>query len=174
MVLSLRIFDSFITARLLERITRKADLEQITALTFPQDKVQPIKVIEGLEAVPNLRSLDLSHQLVAKVERLACLKRLQVLDLSFNRIERIENLEHLGSLQILRLTGNRIARIPDHVFQKLKALRALYLDQNKLSSLQDVSSLKTSISLERLDLRGNPISELQHCNQFVVHALPHM
>jgi len=82
-----------INSKLLKDITGKLDLSLITNLNlqFKDERFPKIKRITNLDAVPNLRTLNLSYNMIEKIEGLE-LALLVELNLSENNIEVIENL----------------------------------------------------------------------------------
>ncbi|CAH2316659.1 centriolin isoform X1 [Pelobates cultripes] len=74
-------------------------------------------------------------------------------------------------LQKLNLAGNEIEHIPAWVGKKIRSLNSLNLKQNKISSLQDVSRLKTLKDLTSLFLVENPIANLPHYRLFTIFHL---
>jgi Leucine-rich repeat (LRR) protein len=82
-----------ITPKLLKDITGKPDLSLITNLNlqFKDERFPKIRRIANLDTVPNLRTLNLSYNMIEKIEGLE-LPLLVELNLSENNIEVIENL----------------------------------------------------------------------------------
>ena len=83
-----------ITSKLLKDITTKSNIAKITNLNlkFKDERFPKIRVISGLEDVPNLRTLNLSFNVIEKIEGLSHLTNLTDLDLSENYIKVVENL----------------------------------------------------------------------------------
>ncbi|XP_068105155.1 centriolin isoform X2 [Hyperolius riggenbachi] len=77
----------------------------------------------------------------------------------------------MHGLQKLNLAANEIERIPAWLGKKLRSLNTLNLKQNKISSLQDISSLKPLKDLTSLFLADNPIANLPHYRLYTVFHL---
>lgn len=92
-----------------------------------------LRRLEGIEALVNLRMLDVSETLVTDITPLAHLTQLEALDLQNDGVEDITPLAHLTRLRWLRLKDNPV---------------------------QDVSALSQLTRLERLDLSGTRVTEL--------------
>ncbi|KAF7666314.1 hypothetical protein LDENG_00109980 [Lucifuga dentata] len=124
----------------------------------------------------SLRELDLSlNRLSSMTFDAADFPHLEVLDLSYNSLsaDDIVSISRLSQLKVLHLSGNQLHHLPlgsserdpthlpaeEEEETPFKALKALMLDDNKLSS--DVfNSLSNLKRLQYLNLQGNHISEI--------------
>ncbi|MFX0056829.1 MAG: leucine-rich repeat domain-containing protein [Candidatus Hodarchaeota archaeon] len=76
-----------------------------------KNNIQSISEITGLENLKNLKSLDLSNNLINDIKDLIELKNLTHLILSNNKISHLENLDYikkLPNLKVIDLSGNDI------------------------------------------------------------------
>ncbi|KAK9692914.1 Leucine rich repeat [Popillia japonica] len=120
----------------------------------------------SLEFLPQLSSIDLSHNCIRNVHYINCLSNLRYLNLSFNRIECIPvfNRQLCNTLQVLLLRNNYIDDIKE--LSTLVNLCELDLSNNCLIEHNQLLAIKhnqlLAISnlenLQRLMLVGNPLS----------------
>ncbi|XP_074067789.1 centriolin isoform X2 [Macrotis lagotis] len=163
----------YITEGLIKKISKKENLTLVKSLNLSLSKYcgKKFKYIENLEKCNKLEVLNLSYNLIGKIEKLDKHLKLRELNLSYNKIRKIEGLEHMQNLQKLNLEGNEIDHIPLWFGKKLKSLRVLNLKSNQLSSLQEVSKLKSLSDLSSLVLEGNPVAELPHYHLYTIFHL---
>ena len=97
------------------------------------------KIPKSLRFLRNLKSLDLSHNLISDLGDLP-LSQLWRLDLSNNRVGNIsaEALQELISLQILDLSNNKIEEVERGAFDITKLIRAVRLDGNYLTRMDNL------------------------------------
>ncbi|XP_052031393.1 leucine-rich repeat-containing protein 69 [Apodemus sylvaticus] len=116
------------------------------------------KMPSALEKLPNLRTLDLQNNRISKVcPELRTLTQLTLLNMGNNHLQEVaEEIKYLTSLKNLHLFGNRICRIAPGVFDGLRRLILLNLNDNKLTSLpEDIGRLR---SLTYLSLNHNNLT----------------
>jgi internalin A len=77
-------------------------------LNFKSFGINDITEIEGLEALSNLKKLDLSHNKIKKIEGLEHLINLKELNFYWNDITEIGGLDALKNLQIFNFQDNKI------------------------------------------------------------------
>ncbi len=125
-----------------------------------------------LPQLVRLERLDLSgHELqeVAGIESLKlCLREL---NLASNGMKSLAWLCKAGMTVLIRLvvSDNAISRILVEI-SKLRSLKSLELDYNRISVLQDFNNLHP-VQLSRLSIRGNPICEQSHTRLAVINAV---
>lgn len=142
-----------ITDDLIRRESRENDPVKVVALSL---RDRNIKVMESLDRVVNLRTLDLSFNGIAAIQGLTKLKRLKELKLYDNMITSIGGLGSATSLHTLVLSSNRIASLGAGLVH-LAGLRVLNISYNQLTSLD---GLGRNTSLEVLDASCNAIGDL--------------
>lgn len=105
------------------------------------------------QQLPNLRSLELSHNLIEELPSFCHCKSLQEIGLQHNLIQKIEanTFQLLSSLRSLDLSWNKIETIHPEAFSSLHSLAKLDLTENQLSSLP----MEGLSGLTHLKLRGN-------------------
>ncbi|XP_026863364.2 leucine-rich repeat-containing G-protein coupled receptor 5 isoform X2 [Electrophorus electricus] len=103
--------------------------------------------------LPNLQTLDLSHNLIQTLPSLQGCEKIRMIDLHHNQIQEVrgDTFGSLPSLQTLHLGWNELSFVGPLIFSGLAALTKLDLSSNKLSSLP-VVELHT---LTHLKLAGN-------------------
>ncbi|XP_043845200.1 centriolin isoform X1 [Dromiciops gliroides] len=163
----------YITEALIKKLSKQENLTLVKSLNLSLSKYggKKFKYIENLEKCNKLEVLNLSYNLIGKIEKLDKQLKLRELNLSYNKIRKIEGLEHMQNLQKLNLAGNEIDHIPLWFGKKLRSLRVLNLKGNKISSLQEVSKLKSLNDLTSLVLEGNPVVELPHYHLYTIFHL---
>ncbi|XP_043270416.1 leucine-rich repeat-containing protein 15-like [Venturia canescens] len=153
---------------------------------------EPRKIIcssQEIESYPSnisdlVQQLDLSRNLLTSIsDEINNLFELQYLNLANNKLESLpSDLHQLGQLHKLDLSNNKIVEIYDIVaINQLTGLKVLYLSQNPLSSLDELSngalraldaskcsinnitsaSLRGLPELVTLSLEGNPLKSIQ-------------
>jgi hypothetical protein len=138
-----------------QAIKSVAEIEGLDALENLKEldlDLNQLKKIEGLDALGNLQRLDLHKNHIAKIEGLDALGNLQKLFLGENEIEKIEGLDALGNLKTLDLHKNQIAKIEG--LDGLGKLQNLHLGGNKIEKIEGLDALS---NLMALDLEGNLI-----------------
>ncbi|KAF4072731.1 hypothetical protein AMELA_G00266360 [Ameiurus melas] len=102
-----------------------------------------------------------------------CLFRaLKVCVLCDNFITDIEPLRQCENLLKLDLKGNKITQLPEASFWKnLKALQLLFLHDNDISLMSDVSGLSVCPSLSALTLYETPLSQMRNYRHCVINSI---
>ncbi|XP_013373544.1 PREDICTED: leucine-rich repeat and IQ domain-containing protein 1 isoform X4 [Chinchilla lanigera] len=137
--------------------------------------------IGGLESLKNLQQLIVDHNQLISTKGLCDTPTIIYLDCSYNNLTDVEGIENCGLLQVLKLQGNYLSKLPslgNHVL-----LRELHLDDNSISTVEGFSSywlpllqnltisqnsltkivpLFHFISLEKLDISNNCLSDLKN------------
>ncbi|XP_069085726.1 leucine-rich repeat and IQ domain-containing protein 1 isoform X2 [Pleurodeles waltl] len=142
--------------------------------------------IGGLEGLRRLQRLVIDHNQLISTKGLEATPTVMYLDFSFNHLTELEGIHKCGLLQILKLQGNNLSKPPDLENQVL--LRELYLDDNSVTALEVISScwlpllqnlslsqnslthlapLSAFLSLEKLDISNNCLSELQNVLRWI-------
>ncbi|KAI8602939.1 hypothetical protein EDD21DRAFT_303017, partial [Dissophora ornata] len=137
-----------------------------------------IKSVSALQQMDGLIRLDVSRNCLTSLDfRWSKLQRLEFLNASHNKIEQLENLESLAGLihanlshnciedisliqslrrlRILRLSENRLATFDATPFP---GLRTLYLDDNRLQSLENCQKLTRLENFSARDQEGEGIA----------------
>lgn len=101
-----------------------------------------VQTLEGMEQLPALTNLNVSHNNVSDITPLANVKGLQVLYATNNNIESVEALTDLPELSAISLRSNMLSDAD--VFYTLPQLKKLYVQDNVELDL-DVSKLTAVI-----------------------------
>jgi Leucine-rich repeat (LRR) protein len=117
-----------------------------------------VEVQQGLNALPSLKTLDISYNQLVDLNGLqyANLKDLRGLLAHHNAINRIEHLDMLKSLHNLDLAANKVREIGHNSFPPGNDIRSVRLDDNLLINLTHLGKLG---SIEVLSLSSNKIKE---------------
>eukprot|EP00929_Paragymnodinium_shiwhaense_P035116 TRINITY_DN19009_c0_g1_i1.p1 TRINITY_DN19009_c0_g1~~TRINITY_DN19009_c0_g1_i1.p1 ORF type:complete len:936 (-),score=218.11 TRINITY_DN19009_c0_g1_i1:245-3052(-) len=128
----------------------------------------------GLLHLKELRMLDMSENNLANIQNLENLG-LNTLFLAQNRLESLEGVETLSNLQVLNVRHNNITSLAALRPEELPRLRKLCLADNRLSRIADsVERLPGFDFLCDLLLSPNPLIELPHYREQVLHRLPRL
>ncbi|XP_022910882.2 serine/threonine-protein kinase 11-interacting protein-like isoform X2 [Onthophagus taurus] len=112
----------------------------------------------SLEFLPQLNSIDLSHNQIQNADYINCLSNLNYLNLSFNCLTSIPNFsgELCTKLQTLIIRNNYIDDIKE--ISVLVNLKELDLSDNCLIDHVQLYPITNLLNLSKLNLNGNPLS----------------
>lgn len=116
--------------------------------------------------LPNLRELELTHNLISNVGEMTKLKNLQLLNLSQNRIKSFKEFSFMPELTELNLEDNCIEKISN--MRQFPNLTTLSLGKNPLESIGK-NDFPTNESIRNLSLRYCMIKSYKHLT-----ALPNL
>jgi leucine-rich repeat-containing protein 49 len=155
-----------------------------------------LEQMECLNTLDNLRVLLVGKNRLRKIEGLNALKKIEVLDLHGNQITHVGGLGSLTELKVLNLAGNQIRYIGLGDFQGLTSLQELnlrrnrlkkllgfgetpnlsklFISNNDLQSVEDISSLAKSCNLKEISIDNNPVFLAGDCVSFLVSYLPQL
>lgn len=155
----------------LEQIKSLDILENLRVLLMGKNR---IKKIEGLESLKRLEVLDLHGNQIGQVSGLASLQELKVLNLAGNQIRNIgvKDLQGLDSLQELNLRRNRLRKVLG--CGDMNNLGKLFLSNNDLQSVEDISSIAKSPNIKEISIDNNPVFLAGDCVSFLVSYLPYL
>ncbi|KAF5828949.1 hypothetical protein DUNSADRAFT_16772 [Dunaliella salina] len=111
--------------------------------------------IAALDECPNLRTLDLSFNLITNIEGMSALSKLKELKLYDNRIASLAGLQGLSSLHTLDISSNKLASLEG--LKGLRGLRVLKASGNGLCSLNSLG--RWASGLEALDISFNKLQD---------------
>lgn len=101
------------------------------------------------------------------------LTNLRSLDLSFNLIEKIENLNNLTFLEDLSVFHNKISLIEKEDLESLKNLNSLSIGYNKLSDVHRLgTALKSLNKLQILNVKNNPLENDIDYKSHLIKSVP--
>ncbi|XP_027332286.1 uncharacterized protein LOC113847396 isoform X2 [Abrus precatorius] len=124
-----------------------------------------IKTIPAISHLSNLRSVNLSNNVIVHISTGFLPKGIQTLNVSRNKISTLEGLRELTRLRVLDLSYNRISRIGQGL-SSCTLIKELYLVGNKIS---DVEGLHRLLKLTVLDLSFNKITTTKALGQLVAN-----
>ncbi|KAI9556775.1 hypothetical protein GHT06_016566 [Daphnia sinensis] len=138
----------------IERISGLDTLASLRVLMLGKNR---LKTTEGLESLQSLDILDLHGNQIAALTGMSRLRTLRVLNLAANSLKKLPSLDGLLALEELNAKRNRICKIVPEVAHA-KRLERLYLSNNELRRLDDLSPLSFLNGLKELSLDGNPLT----------------
>nr|XP_022920797.1 leucine-rich repeat-containing protein 49 [Onthophagus taurus] len=160
-------------------------------LDIYDNQLEKIGFLENLE---NLRVLLLGKNRITKIEGLENLLKIEVLDLHGNQIQTVTNLSTLSELKVLNLAGNQIKIINQYDLQGLNSLQELnlrrnkikkllgfgstpnliklYLSNNNVTNVEDMTSIIKSTNIKEISIDNNPVFLNGDCASFLISFLP--
>ncbi|XP_070556811.1 leucine-rich repeat- and IQ domain-containing protein 1-like [Ptychodera flava] len=116
-----------------------------------------IERFTGIEIMPYLVFINLSHNFISQLDGLDKCKFLEDLNLGMNELTAITSMPPLRSLTTLHLNNNKILSLDG--IQALPKLQELYVQKNRL---RDIKAVASSFNLMILDASENQISDTHH------------
>ena len=142
--------------RCIDRIAAANGWTQADQITGRVDcKKHSISKLDGIEALSNVTSLDISINYISAIGPLAKLQKLEVLKLSFNTVADLRPLASLNQLTILNFANNMVTDITP--LANLHQLKNLSLQNNLIT---DIRSLQGLTALENLNLAVNSVDNI--------------
>ena len=115
-------------------------------------------------------SKKLTLDLITKKANAKNIDSLKLLNLGSLKISDISILSDFPLLEVLVLNKNQIKDLS--IFQSLKNIRELYLSDNLINDINQIDNLKFCKKLEKIILRGNPLTNLPNYEQIIIEKLP--
>lgn len=128
---------------------------RVKVIDFSWNEIQSLKSLTVL--TPNVKTINLSGNLLNTFEDISHLTHLSHLSLSCNNISGISDLHtKLGNIISLNLSSNKITDLK--AFSKLFSLEMLDLGSNHVKDIEQIKHLSELQNLSYLVLSGNPVS----------------
>lgn len=122
-----------------------------------------------------LLQLDLRGNRIREIDNLLITRdAYEVLDLSDNDIEHIDNIPELSNLYEFYLCWNSVIDIQTNISEKLRNLRVLNLQGNKIACITQIECLSELRDLKCLVLTDNPICQLSNYREKILEILPQL
>lgn len=104
--------------------------------------------ISGLDHLPNLEEVYISHNALSEISGLDDTPKLRVLDISNNQIKSLTNLEHLSQLEELWASSNQLASFDeiDKQLRNKEHLETVYFEANPLQ-IQNAATYRNKVRL---------------------------
>ena len=122
--------------------------------------------VRGLDQCRQLQSLNLSHNEIRSAEGLDSLPLFD-LNLANNKMETIQGCSNLPNLVELNLSSNKIKNI-ELFNQSESPIQRLNLAGNSLGKIGDILPLQKLKFLHSLDLRGNPLCQVDDYRELII------
>ena len=115
--------------------------------------------IQEIFSLPRqLEALNLSENFISQInENILTLSNLHTLDISFNQIQSISSISRLSKLKCLYVNNNRLTSL--NGIEYLTYLIELDLSDNLLKSSSSISALNLNSSLVVVNIENNPITQ---------------
>lgn len=157
----------------IEKIGNLDGLKNLTVLLLGKNRIVDITGIVCLRN--SLRVLDLHGNRIASISHKICrLQELKSLNLAGNALRQIYNGDFAGLLNLreLNLKRNRIKKLGG--FEDLQHLERLWLCNNDIHRVEDMSCIAKAINLKEITVENNPVSLAGDCCSFLVSYLPNL
>ena len=105
----------------------------------------------------------------ANTKKLESIKTLNLWGLNLSDLSILSG---LPLLETISLSNNQIKDIS--IFKEIKNIKELYLADNQISELNQIENLKNCKKLEKLVLKGNPISNNPNYIKKILETLPNL
>ena len=133
-----------------------------------------INVMQGLESLSSLVTLDLSNNRITNVSGLSGCKSLKTINLSRNALaspEALEGLTECPSIDNVDITNNRIEGEVVDVLSRLPSLHALSINGNPCTQVQAFRK-RTIAAIPTLSYLDRPVDEIEKlgANAFVTEG----
>lgn len=155
----------------IEKIGNLDGLKSLSVLLLGKNRIADI---EGIVSLRNsLRVLDLHGNRISNISHKICrLQELKSLNLAGNTLRQIYSGDLCGlqNLRELNLKRNRIKRLSG--FDDLQHLERLWLCNNDIQRVEDMSCIAKAINLKEITVENNPVSLAGDCCSFLVSYLP--
>ena len=141
----------------------KADKEKVKVLFLEDSQISDLTPFSNLY---NLEALHLNQNLISDLNPIRNLKNLQRLSLNNNRVLGISPIKGLTKLYAFHISNNNLTSEGNRVsaLKELNLLRNLGLANNHY--IKDLKPLSGLVALERLNLSGNMISDIDLLKDF--------
>ena len=212
----LKVRELHLDGNMIPSIECVSNMKSLKILSADDNKIESF--VCGMPDQLELESLSLAGNRIKQLGDIKGIRALQTLDLSRNQIQSLEGIEECTALQNLRISNNYICSMPcitrfnklrnltelrlsknkltkfPFAYLSLPMLRALYLEENKISEvepvlgcplleklemafnevtqLKDIASLSPCQRLKFLNLSENPIAEDKDFTSATVKMLP--
>lgn len=157
----------------IEKIGNLEGLKSLTVLLLGKNRIVDIS---GIVALRNsLRVLDLHGNRITNISNKICrLQELKSLNLAGNMLRQINNGDFSGlqNLRELNLKRNRVKKL--NGFEDLQHLERLWLCNNDIHRVEDMSCIARAINLKEITVENNPVSLAGDCCSFLVSYLPNL
>lgn len=157
----------------IDKIGNLDGLKSLTVLLLGKNRIVDIAGIVCLRN--SLRVLDLHGNRITNISHKICrLQELKSLNLAGNTLRHIYGGDFAGlqNLRELNLKRNRIKRLGG--FEDLQHLERLWLCNNDIHRVEDMSCIAKAINLKEITVENNPVSLAGDCCSFLVSYLPNL
>ena len=120
---------------------------------------------QKLDRFPNLCELNLSYNALTIVQGLETLENLHTLNLAENRVQKVVSLPR--GIRRLNLSGNELTTIPEAV-SSCENIQILRLARNRVADLSEIFKLDGRFNLHSLNMSHNPVAALPQYFSFCI------
>ncbi|KAJ1929999.1 hypothetical protein FBU59_006996, partial [Linderina macrospora] len=130
-----------------------------------------IKRIENVGALTKLNTLVVSHNQLEDIPKMPKLGELKKISAAHNLLRIVPDLTSYPLLKELRLNDNKLTGVPEEIRQ-CSSLTVLDLGNNLLKDWVAVAALSSLMHLDNLNLKGNPVCELDGYRERILKMVP--
>lgn len=155
----------------------KKQAAQVRTLCLHGNRVESL---QGIHELRSLTDLNVSSNELQNTQSLKTLAALTSVNLASNRLQNVDGLQDLPQLQRLTLAHNQLRSLSSftQLATNRHSLKYLDLQNNQITSIQELAVLKLCTSLRHLKIAGgfpgNPICNIPGFQHLVVQMLPQL
>ena len=129
------------------KINSYGKLPNLENFNFTGNWLETLEGFQALENYPNLKSVNISHNLLTQINIKDDIPSLNALNLSYNNINLLSHLKNLSNLKVLDLRYNRLRDLSN--INNLPNLKVLKISNNPISNF-NTSIIKNSPKLKNI------------------------
>eukprot|EP00033_Pygsuia_biforma_P001213 GCRY01001376.1.p1 GENE.GCRY01001376.1~~GCRY01001376.1.p1 ORF type:complete len:637 (-),score=140.53 GCRY01001376.1:48-1868(-) len=146
-------------------------LSKLQALIIKGNELLKLQHISNLTEI---NTIVVSDNKLTEIVKLQDLEKLTKLSAGHNRIREFPDFSGNSNIKEIRLNNNLLTSLPKSLPPSLSSLRILELGNNSFKTLKDLQALSSLKMLDHLNLKGNPVTDVEGYREWVLKACPRM